>query len=254
LGPVAARLREVEEALNDFPYPKPNAFVKAFTQLLRQNLFEIAAVPCRFRLTTDGVKDRRLTVDLLRVTNPFGGWTCSMTIQSWSLEPGTPPDGHGPFKFMAADDGVEDQRLTDLLDACNPISAQSPTAGAEDQPNHRQPERRIRLDRLGITYSLINDQVLIDLQKEAFAVGQPKPWRQPVQREALMEQRDKLVYEKACDVRTTYSEIQGIVRRKYPSSQNLGYLHVSVGRIFQIAREYAERHGLPKPPPRQHRS
>jgi hypothetical protein len=108
------------------------------------------------------------------------------------------------------------------------------------------------LDRLGITFSLINDQVLIHLQKAAFSVGQPKPRRKRVQRESIMEERDKLIYDKA-RAGTSYREIQAFVRRTYPSSQNLGYLHVSVGRIFQIASEYAERHGLPKPPPRQRR-
>ena len=67
-----------------------------------------------------------------------------------------------------------------------------------------------------------------------------------------MEERDKLIYEQAC-AGTPYCEIQGLVRRKYPSSQKLDYLHVSVSRIFQIASEYAKDHRLPKPPPRQRR-
>jgi hypothetical protein len=105
---------------------------------------------------------------------------------------------------------------------------------------------------LNITYSLIDDKVLIDLHKAAFAIGMPRPRRGPEQRDALMEERDKMIYEEA-RAGTTYPEIQARVRRRYPSSQNLGYLHVSIGRIWQIPRQYAERHGLPNPAPRQDR-
>jgi hypothetical protein len=105
---------------------------------------------------------------------------------------------------------------------------------------------------LTITYSLIDDRVLIDLQQAAFAIGLPKPRREPVQREAIMEKRDKTIY-KAARAGKPYRQIQALVRQKYPSSQNLGYLHVTVSRIFQIAQEYAERHGLRRPKARHHR-
>jgi hypothetical protein len=153
---------------------------------------------------------------------------------------------------MLADAGVEDQRLIDMADACKLIAAQSPTAGAEDQSTHRQPERGIQLDRLGITYELIKDQLLIDLQKAAFAIGMAKVRRQKIPRKPIFEERDELIYKEVC-ARTPYCEIQGILRRKYPASQKLDYLCVTISRIHQIASEYAERNRLPKPPPRQRR-
>jgi hypothetical protein len=105
---------------------------------------------------------------------------------------------------------------------------------------------------LTITYSLIDDNALIDLQRAAHAIGMPKPRREPVQREPVMEQQDKMIYEEACKG-TPYSVIKGHIRTKYPSSQNLGHLQVSISRIFQIANEYAKRHGLPKPARRHQR-
>jgi hypothetical protein len=105
---------------------------------------------------------------------------------------------------------------------------------------------------LSITFCLLDDRVLIDLQKEAYALAEPKPEREKVERGEFLEERDKLIYEKA-RAGMAYSEIRGLVMRKYPAIENLGHLHVTVSRIFQIAYEYAERHGLPKPKPRRKR-
>jgi hypothetical protein len=105
---------------------------------------------------------------------------------------------------------------------------------------------------LGILPFLLDDQVLIDLQKSQYPMESARPRREPVQRDKLLEERDKLIYEAWCEGKTL-SEIRGLVREKYPRGQYPGLRRVKESRIWQIVYEYAERHGLPKPKPRQRR-
>jgi hypothetical protein len=105
---------------------------------------------------------------------------------------------------------------------------------------------------LVIEFFSSNDQVLVKLHGAALALGMPRPKRKAVQREKLMEERDKLIHESACQG-MSYSDIAGLVRRKYPVAENRGFLHISTQRAWQVAHEYATRKGLPLPPARQQR-
>jgi hypothetical protein len=105
---------------------------------------------------------------------------------------------------------------------------------------------------LYFSFCTLDDAPLTALQEAASAIGTRRPRRAAVRRDEAMEQRDKLIYEAARD-RKTYAQICGLVRKSFPKDSNQGYLHVTESRICQIASEYAERHGLPKPPPRQNR-
>jgi hypothetical protein len=104
-----------------------------------------------------------------------------------------------------------------------------------------------------LTFGMIDDRVLSNLQKAVYAVSWGMPKRMAVPRDPLMEERDRMIYEEVCDGTKTYAEIRRMIRDRYPSSSGVGYLHVSVGRICQIAWEFAERHRLRKPPRRHQR-
>jgi hypothetical protein len=78
-----------------------------------------------------------------------------------------------------------------------------------------------------------------------------EPARLPGRREREREARDRWVYKRVLDPKATYKAILGELKRL---SEKHGWPRVtSLQRIPQIAREYAEVHRLPLPPPRQNR-
>jgi hypothetical protein len=99
---------------------------------------------------------------------------------------------------------------------------------------------------LDIAFCLIDDRVLVALQKGAYALGMPEARRKVVERDPRMEERDRTIYEATC-AKKSLGEIRGLVRKEYPDMQ------VSDSRLCQIASEYAKRHRLRKPPPRYQR-
>jgi hypothetical protein len=110
---------------------------------------------------------------------------------------------------------------------------------------------------LRIQLAPIDNQVLIDLHKEAFTVDlephQPELEPAPRQRDTILEERDKLIYEAYCAGKS-YKEIRKMIVEKSREDRAWLKLRVTDGRITQIARhEYPQNHGLPEPPPRQAR-
>jgi hypothetical protein len=111
-----------------------------------------------------------------------------------------------------------------------------------------EPWRDGEEEDLYILFHLIKSEVLLDLHETAHALGTRKPKRTVIQQDPRLEERAKTIYEEACEGKP-YKEIQRLVNRKYP---HLTRISTESG-VWEAARRYAERNGLPPPPGRHQR-
>lgn len=128
-------------------------------------------------------------------------------------------------------------------------------------PKNPNPALRIALSsiQIGGTWLYARDELMslasllvdeLDRRKAAADKVRGRSMAAPKQakRDPKIEARDKWIYEQCC-AGEPHDKIAGELKRKSPAK---GWkVFKSKNRVWQIGKEYAERHGLDQPPPRQ---